>query len=214
VAVDVQLRVANRGLWHEIVAAHCVDPASRREHREIQPIAPVDWQLRQLPRVDIGCVMRLRDVDEWRRTSNVNGLLNRCGVQLQVQLHLLSDQYFETVSCGRREPLKLCCHVVDARPNRYLINAPRICHAFEDITRRFMNCRDGGAGKRATRGICHCSSEHRLLSLDGNRQHHAESYDRADDDSPNQGFRSHELSSEGRRASDEACGISRSCGES
>ena len=74
--VDVQLRSADRCLRHQVIARHRIDAAACRQHREVQPVAAVDRQLRQLPRIDVARLARLGGRHERRLAGDGDRLLH------------------------------------------------------------------------------------------------------------------------------------------
>jgi hypothetical protein len=107
VTVHVQLRGPDRRFRHQVIARHGIDPATCCEHRQIEPVAPIDGKFRQLTWIDVARLARTRRLHEWRVRSHGDRLLDCRWSQLKIHNGLLPNQQLHTATGHDGETLKL-----------------------------------------------------------------------------------------------------------
>src|SRR5207247_7610656 len=104
---NIERSVADCRVRCQIITRHRVDPAPRRQHRQIQPVPAVNRELRELPWIDVGRLARLSRIDEGGCRAYSDRFLHARWGNLEIHHGLLPYQQLQSTSSNGRKPLQL-----------------------------------------------------------------------------------------------------------
>ena len=160
-----------------------VDPAARRQHRQVHPVTPVHRQIRHLPRVDVRAQLGADDVDERCFSSHRHRLLHGRRRHAEVHDELLADEDFESPLRHAGKTGQFRHHPAESRAGRETISTLCVGNGGKNVTGCFMDNGDGHPRQHPTGHIRDDAAHGGFLRVRECRQydHHPDENERPDD---------------------------------
>ncbi len=167
--IQIQLERAGRRRERGRIANR-VRSAAGREHRQLHPVAAVDRQFLNLPRVHVATEFRAADVDERGFRRDRDGFRHGRQRHLEVDHRSLTDEQLDVLLRDGAKALQLGGHFVDAAPqSRYLILAGRVGDSDERIAGVDVKRGHRHAGQTGVGGIGDRAGKADLLCVEAQR---------------------------------------------
>ena len=148
-----------------------IRPRARREHRQVEEVAAVDRQLRQLTRIDVAAQLGRAHVHERRFTGDGHRLGDRRRHHHEVERDLLADEHFDAHLLKRGEARQLGGDEIDADADGDAERAAVVGERLELRAGGFVHGTHGDAGQHSGGGVFHGSGDGGFLrEADGGKQ--------------------------------------------